>query len=154
MDECDHDARATATAIPAVAQSPMSIRRAAAGASLEAGVQGRARRDASKAINPVTSQNLTERQQLKVAEQVTGVERLEGTPATARVSLTTTPRRTIAERERTRCRRRRGLEPLAEPHLLTEVRLDSCDVDIADGDMPVTGGPEADRPPQVVGAVR
>ena len=75
-DECDRDARATATAIRAVAQSPMSTRRAAAGASLEAGVQGRARRDAPKAINPVTSQNLTERQQLKLAEQVTGVERL------------------------------------------------------------------------------
>jgi hypothetical protein len=70
------------------------------------------------------------------------------------VSLTTTPRRIIAERERTRCRRHRGLEPAAEPHLLPEVSLDFCDVNVADGDMPVTGGPEADRPPQVVGAVR
>jgi hypothetical protein len=53
-----------------------------------------------------------------------------------------------------RCRRHWGLEPLAEPHLLAEVRLDFCDVSVAGGDMPVTGGPEADRPPQVVGAVR
>jgi hypothetical protein len=109
---------------------------------------------AATLLTPSTpsSQYLTERQEPRLAEQVTGVEGLRARGPWHAFCPDDASRH--YQRERPRCRRRRALEPLAEPHLLAEVRLDFCDVDVADGDMPVTGGPEADRPPQVVGAVR
>ena len=53
--------------------------------------QGCAHRDAPKAINPITSQKPTERQQLKLAEQVTGVDRCAYAGGRARISDDASP---------------------------------------------------------------